>query len=106
VISVHILCLDDCLDTTIMPQPTEITQLIFGQPLRLWHLIRFGPERMFWGTDITRMPWSIRREMGSNSFCSPARLSWTRGLRTHSIAAFHAPGLRWSFTGMWLDAGR
>jgi hypothetical protein len=35
VISVHILCLDDCLDTTIMPQPTEITQFIFGQPLRL-----------------------------------------------------------------------
>jgi hypothetical protein len=34
VISVHILCLDDCLDTTIMPQPTEITQFIFGQPLR------------------------------------------------------------------------
>jgi hypothetical protein len=35
VISVHILCLDDCLDTTIMPQPTEITQFIFGQPLRI-----------------------------------------------------------------------
>src|SRR6202011_6221410 len=35
VISVHILCLDDCFTTTIMPQPTEITQFIFGQPLRL-----------------------------------------------------------------------
>jgi hypothetical protein len=34
VISVHILCLDDCFATTIMPQPTEITQFIFGQPLR------------------------------------------------------------------------
>jgi hypothetical protein len=33
VISVHILCLDDCFNTTIMPQPTEITQFIFGQPL-------------------------------------------------------------------------
>ena len=32
-ILVHILCLDDCIDTTIMPQPTEITQFIFGQPL-------------------------------------------------------------------------
>jgi hypothetical protein len=30
---VHILCLDDCLATTIMPQPAEITQFIFGQPL-------------------------------------------------------------------------
>jgi hypothetical protein len=28
------LCLDDCFNTTIMPQPTEITQFIFGQPLR------------------------------------------------------------------------
>jgi len=34
VILVHILCLDDCLATTIMPQPAEITQFIFGQPLR------------------------------------------------------------------------
>jgi len=33
VILVHILCLDDCLATTIMPQPAEITQFIFGQPL-------------------------------------------------------------------------
>jgi hypothetical protein len=33
VISVHILCLDDCFTTTIMPQPSEITQFIFGQPL-------------------------------------------------------------------------
>jgi hypothetical protein len=35
VISVHILCLDDCFDTTIMTQPTEITQFIFGQPLSI-----------------------------------------------------------------------
>jgi predicted nucleotide-binding protein with TIR-like domain len=28
------LCLDDCYSTTIMPQLTEITQFIFGQPLR------------------------------------------------------------------------
>jgi hypothetical protein len=34
VISVHILCLDDCFLTTIMSQPTEITQFIFGRPLR------------------------------------------------------------------------
>jgi len=27
------LCLDDCFATTIMPQPTEITQFIFGRPL-------------------------------------------------------------------------
>jgi hypothetical protein len=27
------LCLDDYFSTTIMPQPTEITQFIFGQPL-------------------------------------------------------------------------
>ena len=27
-------CLDDCFATTTMPQPTEITQFIFGQPLR------------------------------------------------------------------------
>jgi len=27
------LCLDDCFATTTMPQPTEITQFIFGQPL-------------------------------------------------------------------------
>ena len=33
VISVHILCLDDCFTTTIITQPTEITQFIFGQPL-------------------------------------------------------------------------
>jgi hypothetical protein len=33
VISVHILCLDDCFNTTIMSQLTEITQFIFGQPL-------------------------------------------------------------------------
>jgi len=33
VISVYILCLDDCFATTIMPQLTEITQFIFGQPL-------------------------------------------------------------------------
>ena len=29
------LCLDDCVATTTMPQPTEITQFIFGQPLSL-----------------------------------------------------------------------
>jgi hypothetical protein len=29
------LCLGDCFNTTIVPQPTEITQFIFGQPLRL-----------------------------------------------------------------------
>jgi putative tryptophan/tyrosine transport system substrate-binding protein len=33
VISVHILCSNDCFTTTIMPQLTEITQFIFGQPL-------------------------------------------------------------------------
>jgi hypothetical protein len=33
VISVHMLCLDDCFATTTMPQLTEITQFIFGQPL-------------------------------------------------------------------------
>jgi hypothetical protein len=33
VISVHILRLDDGYTTTIMPQATEITQFIFGQPL-------------------------------------------------------------------------
>jgi len=38
VISVHMLCLDDCVATTTMPQPTEITQFIFGQPLRRWIL--------------------------------------------------------------------
>jgi hypothetical protein len=27
------LCLDDCFTTLIMPQPTEITQFIFGQSL-------------------------------------------------------------------------
>src|SRR6516162_11380690 len=27
------LCLDVCIVTTTMPQPTEITQFIFGQPL-------------------------------------------------------------------------
>jgi hypothetical protein len=32
---VHILCLDDCVATTIMTQPTEITQFIFGRPLRV-----------------------------------------------------------------------
>src|SRR5262249_46855888 len=31
---VHILCLDDRFATTIMPQPAEITQFIFGRPLR------------------------------------------------------------------------
>jgi hypothetical protein len=47
VISVHILCLDDCFATTIMPQPTEITQFIFGQPLRALPLFlaeRSGPR--------------------------------------------------------------
>jgi hypothetical protein len=34
VISVHILCLDDCFATTIMSQLAEITQFIFGRPLR------------------------------------------------------------------------
>src|SRR6516164_3974884 len=29
------LCLDVCIVTTTMPQPTEITQFIFGQPLSL-----------------------------------------------------------------------
>jgi hypothetical protein len=42
VISVHMLCLDDCFATTTMPQPTEITQFIFGQPLSLFG--GFGPE--------------------------------------------------------------
>jgi hypothetical protein len=27
------LCLDDCITTAIITQPTEITQFIFGQPL-------------------------------------------------------------------------
>jgi hypothetical protein len=31
------LCLDVCIVTTTMPQPTEITQFIFGQPLRQLH---------------------------------------------------------------------
>jgi hypothetical protein len=35
VILVHILCLDDCFATTIMTQPTEITQFIFGRLLEL-----------------------------------------------------------------------
>jgi hypothetical protein len=35
VISVHMLCLDDCLATTIITQLTEITQFIFGQPLNV-----------------------------------------------------------------------
>ena len=39
VISVHMMCLDDCYTTTIMPQPTEITQFIFGQPLSVLHEI-------------------------------------------------------------------
>jgi hypothetical protein len=30
------LCLDDCSSTTIMPQLTEITQFIFGQPKPRW----------------------------------------------------------------------
>ena len=29
------MCLGDCFNTTIVPQPTEITQFIFGQPLSL-----------------------------------------------------------------------
>jgi hypothetical protein len=27
-ISVHMLCLDDCFVTTMMPQPVEITQFV------------------------------------------------------------------------------
>src|SRR6516164_8905984 len=52
VISVHMLCLDDCFATTTMTQTTEITQFIFGQPLNpgyatahhwyAWHLIVMG----------------------------------------------------------------
>src|SRR6516162_4416742 len=38
-ISVHILCLDDCFATTTMPQLTEITQFIFGQPLSSWPVL-------------------------------------------------------------------
>jgi adenylate cyclase len=34
------LCLDGCFATTIIPQPTEIAQFIFGQPLSLHG--RFG----------------------------------------------------------------
>ena len=41
VISVHMMCLDDCYTTTMMPQPTEITQFIFGQPLRLTNFMVF-----------------------------------------------------------------
>jgi hypothetical protein len=42
------LCLDDCFTTTIMPQPAEITQFIFGQPLSVaqanyLNLRRSGP---------------------------------------------------------------
>ena len=33
-ISVHILCSNDCFTTIIMPQLTETTQFIFGQPLK------------------------------------------------------------------------
>jgi hypothetical protein len=43
VISVHMLCLDDCLDTNILPQRTEITQFIFGQPLRIGPVTRHEP---------------------------------------------------------------
>jgi hypothetical protein len=42
VISVHILCLDDCSTTTIMPQPAEITQFIFGRPLNPARLVLSG----------------------------------------------------------------
>ena len=42
------LCLDDCFATTTMPQPTEITQLIFGQPLRSISLLT-GTAGAVWG---------------------------------------------------------
>jgi hypothetical protein len=59
VISVHILCLGDYFNTTIVPQPTEITQFIFGQPLsrdaagvaaKRERLSGRGPLRGFVGT--------------------------------------------------------
>src|SRR6516162_5716848 len=39
------LCLDDCFATTTMPQPTEITQFIFGQPLSMEETQRFALDR-------------------------------------------------------------
>src|SRR6516162_5534276 len=45
VISVHMLCLDDCFATTTMPQPTEITQFIFGQPLKTKTALSFAEDR-------------------------------------------------------------
>jgi len=38
------MCLADCYTTTMMPQPTEITKFIFGQPLSVYiYVIRNLP---------------------------------------------------------------
>jgi hypothetical protein len=42
------LCLDDCFATTIITQLTEITQFIFGQPLRLTSVVRVGVAARDW----------------------------------------------------------
>jgi len=61
VISVHILCSDDCFTTTIMPQPTEITQFIFGQPLSFEQAVQSAKARTVAGLAGESLQWSRYR---------------------------------------------
>jgi hypothetical protein len=45
------LCLDDCFATTTMPQATEITQFIFGQPLRRGAMLLHPSPMIEWLDD-------------------------------------------------------
>src|SRR6516164_5692467 len=65
-ISVHMLCLDDCFATTTMPQPTEITQFIFGQPLSDTSLPGHCSHSMTWHSRATY------NALSRSTFCQPS----------------------------------
>jgi hypothetical protein len=91
VISVHILCLDDCLTTTIMPQPTEITQFIFGQPLR-------ERELAFRLEEARRSRWSnplaIAILGAAIAAAGSAYVSWFNGKQNWELENFKAEATR------------
>src|SRR5207244_592486 len=103
--SVHILCLDDCSNTTIMPQPAEITQFIFGQPLRhlrTWPWSRkTRPARAAMGVRIMcRRPATVPIGGAKNKRVDGPKAPQQRGKRRNSTELMRLiaqnAGVRWS----------
>src|SRR6516164_7513344 len=85
------LCLDDCFATTTMPQPTEITQFIFGQPLSAQPAVAAVPLRNRRRDVLLCMPYSP----DSSQFITCASASF-QPIATASPSAKAAVSKDWS----------